>query len=327
MQLASKCVAVAVTMICAASAGAAPQQAYPSRPIRMVVPFAPGGASDFVGRIVQHRMSDLLGQQIVIDNRPGAAGNIGVELAARAPADGYTVLLGNIGTMAINPTLYPSFPIRPTRDFIPVTQVVDVPGALVATPSLPAKSVKELVAYAKSQPGKLNFASPGAGSLARLDMELFMLDAGVKMVNVPFKGGAGPATTSVMSGETQLMFVSVSSVVSLVHQGRLRLLGVVAPKRVSVAADVPTLAESGYPRLTGGAWQGVFVPAGVPAPVVRQLFDVTRKTLADKGIAKRLADGGVDVVTSDSPSDFLAFVKRETALWEKVIQAANIKTE
>jgi tripartite-type tricarboxylate transporter receptor subunit TctC len=237
------------------------------------------------------------------------------------------VLLGNIGTMAIDPTLYPSFPIRPTRDFIPVTQVVDVPGALVAHPSLPVKSIKELVAYVKANPGKLNFASPGAGSLARLDMEHFISDAGVKMVNVPFKGGAVPATTSVFSNETQLMMVSLSSIVSLVQQGRLRLLGVVAPKRVAVAPDAPTLAESGYPNLTGGAWQGMFVPAGSSAPVVQKIFSVTHKTLAVAGIAKRLVEGGVDVVTSASPHEFAGLVERETALWAKVIKAANMTAE
>jgi len=308
-------------------AAMAGEQPYPSKPVRMVVPFAPGGASDFVGRMLQKRMSELMGQQVVIDNRPGAAGNIGVELAARSPADGYTVLLGNIGTMAINPTLYPSFPVRPTRDFVAVTQVVDVPGALVAHPSLPVKSIKDLVAYAKANPNKLNFASPGAGSLARLDMELFMLDAGVKMVNVPFKGGAGPATTSVVSNETQLMMVSLSSIVSLVQQNRLRLLGVVAPRRVAVAPDAPTLAESGYANLTGGAWQGMFVPAGTPVPVVQRIFSVTHRTLADGDIAKRLVEGGVDVVTSASSREFSVFVDRETALWAKVIKAANITAE
>jgi tripartite-type tricarboxylate transporter receptor subunit TctC len=311
---------------CAAIPAAA-QSSYPSRPVRMIVPFAPGGASDFVGRVMQKRMSELMGQQVVIDNRAGAAGNIGVELAARSQADGYTVLLGNIGTMAINPTLYPSFPVRADRDFIGVTQVVDVPGALVVHPALPARSVAELVSYAKAQPGRLNFASPGAGSLARLNMELFMQEAGVKMVNVPFKGGAGPATTSVVSNETQLMFVSLSSVVPLVQQGRLRLLGVVAPKRVAAAPDVPTLAESGFPTLTGGAWQGVFVPAGATPAVVRQLFDITRKTVSEAEVQKRLVDGGVEVVTSASPSEFAAFVQRETALWAKVIRAASITAE
>jgi tripartite-type tricarboxylate transporter receptor subunit TctC len=189
------------------------------------------------------------------------------------------------------------------------------------------KSVKELVAHAKAQPGKLNFASPGAGSLARLDMELFMQEAGIGIVNVPFKGGAGPATTSVVSNETQLMFVSLSSVVSLVQQGRLRLLGIVAPKRVAVVPDAPTLAESGFPTLTGGAWQGVFVPSAAPSAVVQRLFDVTKKTLVDPEVHKRLVEGGVEVVGSASPREFAAFVERETALWAKVIKAANITAE
>jgi tripartite-type tricarboxylate transporter receptor subunit TctC len=305
-----------------ASAPASSQQPYPSKPVRMVVPFAPGGASDFVGRMLQKRMSELLGQQVVIDNRPGAAGNIGVELAARAPADGYTVLLGNIGTMAINPTLYPSFAVRPTRDLVPVTQVVDVPGALVAHTSLPVKTIKELVAYAKAHPGKLNFASPGAGSLARLDMELFMLDAGVKMVNVPFKGGAGPATMSVVSNETQLMMVSLSSIVTLVQQGRLRLLGVVAPRRVAVAPDVPTLAET-LPGFEAVSWGGVMAPAGTPPEVINRLNAEILKILKMPDIADKLTGLGADIVGS-TPAEFDAYVKAEIAKWGKVARDNNV---
>jgi tripartite-type tricarboxylate transporter receptor subunit TctC len=318
---------MAAAALCCIAAPAAAQDSYPSKPIRMIVPFAPGGASDFVGRVLQKRLFELLGQQVVVDNRPGAAGNIGVEVAAHASADGYTLLLGNIGTMAINPSLYPSFPVKPARDFVPVTQVVDVPGALVANPALPAKRVSDLVAYAKARPGALNFASPGAGSLARLDMELFMHEAGIKMVNVPFKGGAGPAVTSVVSNETQLMFVSLSSIVSLAQQGRLRLIAVVAPQRVTVVPGVPTLAESGYKDITGGAWQGIFVPRGTAPAIVARLFDVAKKTLADNDVKARLQAGGVEVVASASPPAFSDFLARETMLWSKVIMQAGIRAE
>ncbi|HXR57999.1 MAG TPA: tripartite tricarboxylate transporter substrate-binding protein, partial [Burkholderiales bacterium] len=185
---------------------------YPSKPVRMIIPFAPGGASDFVGRILQPRLSELLGQPVVIENRPGASGNIGLEAGARAAPDGYTVYLGNVGTVAINVSVFPKLPVTPLKDFIAITQVVDVPGALVAHPSFPPNSVKEFVAYAKANPGKVNYASPGSGSQNRLEMEnLRKAAGGLDMVHVPYKGGAGPAVSALVAGETQVMFVTASS--------------------------------------------------------------------------------------------------------------------
>jgi len=195
------------------------QTAYPQRPVRMVVPFAPGGASDFVGRIMQPKLGEELGQQVVIDNRAGAAGNIGVEVAARANPDGYTLLLGNIGTMAINPSLYLKFPIKPVNDLVGITQVVDVPGSLVVHPSLPANNVKELIDYAKANQGKLNFGSPGTGSANQLEMEFFMRATGIKMTHIPYKGGAGPAAIALLGNEVQLMFVTLSSSITFVKRG------------------------------------------------------------------------------------------------------------
>jgi tripartite-type tricarboxylate transporter receptor subunit TctC len=208
-----------------------PQANYPQRPVRMVVPFAPGGASDFVARILQAKMSEELGQQLVIDNRTGAAGNIGVEVAARASPDGYTALLGNIGTMAINPGLYLKFPVKPVDDLIAITQVVDVPGSLVVHPSLPVKDVKELIDYAKANQGKLNFGSPGTGSANQLEMESFMRATGIRMTHNTYKGGAGPAAIALLGNEVQLMFVTLSSSITFVKQGRLRALGIVAKAR------------------------------------------------------------------------------------------------
>ncbi len=300
---------------------------YPTRPIRMVIPFAPGGASDFVGRIIQHRMSELLGQQVIIDNRSGAAGNIGVEVAATATPDGYTWLLGNIGTMAINPAIYPHFRIRPTRDLIAVTEVVDVPSALVVNPGLPVKSIKELIAYAKANPGKLNFGSPGSGSANRLEMEFFRRKSGLEMVHVPYKGGAGPAITGLLGNEVQLMFVTLSSAINFVKQGRLRLLGVGAPKRMSVLPDTPTMAESGFPQMVTGSWQGVFFPAGTPRAIVSKMFDVTIKTMDTPDVQKRLADGGVGVVVSKSPEEFAKFVKQQNDHWGKIVADAHVVAE
>lgn len=300
---------------------------YPTRPVRMVVPFAPGGASDLVGRIIQHRMTDLLGQQLVIDNRSGAAGNIGVEVVARSNPDGYTLLLGNIGTMAINPSVYPAFPISPTRDFVAVTEVVDVPGALVANLSLPVNNIKELIAYVKARPDMINYGSPSASSVVRLEMEMFMRAAGLKMVHIPYKGGAGPAVTGLLANENQVQFISFSSAINLVKQGRLRLLGVVAPKRIAVVPNTPTLAESGFPSMTGGGWQGVFVPLGTPRAIANRLFAATLKTMEDPNVKQRLSESGVDIVVSKSPEEFAAYVKRENASWAKVVKDANIVAE
>ena len=321
----TRAVFILVTGVAATHAYA--QASYPQRPVRMVVPFAPGGASDFVARILQAKMSDELGQQVVIDNRTGAAGNIGVEVAARASADGYTILLGNIGTMSINPSLYFKFPIKPVRDLIAISQVVDVPGSLVVHPSLPVTTVKELVEYAKANQGKLNFGSPGTGSANQLEMEAFMRATGIKMTHIPYKGGAGPAAIALLGNEVQLMFVTLSSSISFVKQGRMRALGLVSPKRVAALADVPTLTELGFPSMTVGSWQGVFVPTGTPPDVVKKLYTVVIRVMDDANVKKRLADGGVEVVTSRSPEAFGAFVKAENERWAKVIKDAGIVPE
>ena len=236
-------------------------QGYPNKPVRMIIPFAPGGASDFVGRIFQARLGELLGQPIVIENRAGASGNLGLEAAARSAPDGYTIYLGNVGTVAINPGVFPNLPVAPTKDFIAVTQVVDVPGALVAHPSFQPNSIKELIAAAKAHPGKINYASPGSGSQNRLEMELVRKSANLDMVHIPYKGGAGPAANGLIAGETHLMFTTVSSVLGHVQGGRLKALAVVSAKRLAQLPNVPTMVESGFPDSTSGSWQGIFVPA------------------------------------------------------------------
>ena len=327
LQVRGMCAAAIACALLAVTATAHAQSNYPQRPVRMVIPFAPGGASDFVGRIMQAKMSEELGQQLVIDNRTGAAGNIGVEVAARANPDGYTILLGNVGTMAINPGLYVKFPIKPLNDLIAITQVVDVPGSLVVNPSLPVNNVKELIEYAKAHQGQLNFGSPGTGSANQLEMEFFMRSTGIKMTHVPYKGGAGPAAIALLGNEVQLMFVTLSSSITFVKQGRLRALGIVAPKRIAAVPDVPTMAESGFPTMTVGSWQGVFAPRGVPRDVVNRLFKATVDVMNDANVKKRLADGGVETVISKSPEAFAAFVKAENERWGKVIKDAGVVPE
>jgi tripartite-type tricarboxylate transporter receptor subunit TctC len=297
-------------------------QAYPNKPVRMIVPFAPGGASDYVGRIIQPRLGEILGQQIVVENRPGASGNIGMDAAAKSAPDGYTLYLGNVGTVALNPAVFTNLSINPMRDFIAVTQVVDVPGVLVAHPTLQANTVKDVVAIAKAYPGKLNYASPGSGSQNRLEMEVFRKLEGLDMVHVPYKGGAGPAVSGLVGGETHIMFVTASSALNFVKNGRLKILAVTSSKRLEAFPSAPTMIESGYPELTSGSWQGIFVPAGTPRAVIDRLYPAVLETMKTPEVVQRLANGGVEVVTS-SPAAFAEFVARETQRWGRAVKEAG----
>jgi tripartite-type tricarboxylate transporter receptor subunit TctC len=315
---------MAATLLPALTASA--QGDYPSRPLRMIVPFAPGGASDTVGRIIQPAMADLLKQQVVVDNRGGAAGNIGVEVAVRASPDGYNFLLGNVGTMAINPNYYTKFPYRPLKDLIPIIQIVDVPGSLVVHPSLPVKSVKELIAHMKANPGKLNYGAPAPSSANTLETIMFLNATGTKAEQIAYKGGAGPATIGLLGNEIQIMFVTFSSVVSFSKQGRLRMLGVISPERNPAYSEIPTMREQGL-NMVVGSWQGLFVPQGTPKAVVNRLYKVGEDMMKDPRVVKRLGESGITIVTSKSPADFTAFVKAETERFGKVIRDNNIRTE
>jgi tripartite-type tricarboxylate transporter receptor subunit TctC len=269
----------------------------------MIVPFAPGGASDFVARIISPKLGELLGTSIVIENKPGAS--------------------GNIGTIAINPAVFRDLAINPQKDFIPVSIVADVPSILIAHPSVPANTVAELVALAKAKPNELNFASPGSSTLNRLEMENFMKITGVKMVHIPYKGGAGPAVTGMLGGETQVMFVTLSSAISFVQAGRLKPLGLSTSKRIDALPQVPTMIEAGYPDMVSSSWQGVFVPAGTPRPVVEKLHQAVVATMAAPEVVQRFTAGGVNVVTSKTPEDFAAYVAAETARWGKIAKESG----
>lgn len=308
------------------SAAIAQKEQYPARPVRMIVPFAPGGASDTVGRILQPAMSDLLKQLVIVDNRGGAAGNIGVELAVKASPDGYNFLLGNIGTMAINPNYYTQFPYRPLTDLIPITQVVDVPGSVVVHPSIPAKNIKELIAHMKSNPGKLNYGAPAPSSANTLETIQFLRATGTDAVQINYKGGAGPAMIGLLGNEVQIMFVTFSSAVTFAKQGRVRMLGVITPNRNSAYPEIPTMREQGLDMVVG-SWQGIFVPKGTPKPVVNKLFTIGIETMKDPRVTKRLGESGITIATSKSPADFVSFVKAETARFGKVIKDANIQTQ
>jgi tripartite-type tricarboxylate transporter receptor subunit TctC len=316
---------VALTVSAPASA-AQKGDDFPSRPVRMIVPFAPGGASDTVGRIIQPAMADLLKQQVIVDNRGGAAGNIGVEVAVRANPDGYNFLLGNIGTMAINPVYYVNFQYKPLKDLIPVTQVVDVPGCLVVHPSVPAKNVKEMIAHLKANPGKLNYGAPAPSSANALEMIQFLNATGTKAEQIAYKGGAGPAMIGLLGGEVQMMFVTFSSAVNFAKAGKVRMLSVISPERNPAYKEVPTMREQGL-NMTVGSWQGVFLPKGTPKPVVDRMFKVSVEMMKDANVVKRLGDSGITIITSQSPADFTRFVKEETDRFGKVIKDNNIPTE
>lgn len=318
--------AFAATVLSGAQALAQSKDGYPNRPVRLVVPNAPGGGSDFVARIVQPHWQDQFGQTIVIDNRGGAAGNIGLETVARATPDGYTLLIGS-NTQTINPSIYPKFPITPEQHLIPITQVAEVPGSLVVHPSLPVKNVKELIAHVKANQGKLNYGSPSPSSANRLAMEMFMRATGTKMQHVPYKGGSGQMLVALVANEVQVAFATFSSTVNFVKADRLRMLGVIAPERLAAMPDVPTMPELGFKEMKTGSWYGFFVAKGTPAPVVKRIFDVATKTMEHPDVLKRFAVAGTRVVVSRSPADFAAFVKAETNTYAALIKDAGITAD
>jgi tripartite-type tricarboxylate transporter receptor subunit TctC len=303
------------------------QPAYPNHPIRMIVPFAAGGTSDVLARIIGPPLGEILGQPIIIQNRAGASGNIGMDAAAKALPDGYTIFLGNIGTIAINPAIFRELSVNPARDFTPVTLVADVAHALVVNPNVPVKSVAELIAWAKANPGVLNFATTGSGSLSHLEMEQFRRSANLDVVHIPYKGGAGPALTGMLGGETHALFVTLASGIGYVQSGRLRALGISTPRRIAALPDVPTMAEAGFPDMISGSWQGIFVPAGTPRPIVDRLHAAIVATLAMAETNQRLIASEVTVVTSGTPDEFAAFVNAEILRWSKVVKESGATLE
>jgi len=309
-----------------AQAGEDPSK-YPTQPIRMIVPFAPGGASDFAARLLQPSMSEFLGKQVVIENRAGAAGNVGMDVAARANPDGYTIFLGNVGTVCINPFMFSDLTVKPDKDFIGVSVVAETPGLLIANPKFPPNNAKEFVEYVKARQGQINFASPGSGSLNRLEMELFRKNAGLDMTHIPYKGGAGPATADIIGGHVSVMFVTISSAINFVKDGRLKALGVTTRERVPSIPDVPTLLEQGFPDNVSSSWQGILVPVGTPRPIVEKLHAATLRAMTNPQLLKRYEEAGVIPATSKTPEDFKAYIEKESAKWSKVIKDTGAKPD
>ncbi|MGE5525727.1 MAG: tripartite tricarboxylate transporter substrate binding protein [Rhodospirillaceae bacterium] len=308
----------------ALAACAAHAQDYPTRPLRMVVPYAPGGPVDIVGRVVGLKLTEALGQQVIIDNRAGAGGNIALEIVAKAAPDGYTLLMGANGPIAINPSLYRKMPIDTMKDLAPVTMVAASAMILVAHPSVPANTVKELIALAKAKPGGINYASSGSGSTAHLSSELFKSMAGVQMVHVPYKG-AGPALADLVGGQVQTMFTGISSTLPYVKSGKLKALAVSSEKRLPIMPEVRAVAED-LPGYEVSTWYGVFLPAGAPNRIVDQLHRVLVQVIATPDARQRLAALGADAHTN-TPAEFSAAIRKESAKWAHIIKESGARAD
>ena len=319
---------IAALFCIAMAASAAAQDNYPSKPVRVLVPYGPGGATDIIARIVAARLTESLGQTFLVENRPGANGNIALEAAAKAAPDGYTLLVGNVSTNAINENIYADqLTIRPSRDLAGVTKLVEIPHVLVANASFPANNVAELVAEAKKAPGKINYASVGMGSYPHLDMERLMRAAGIQLTHVPYKGGAGQAIPAMIAGEVQVAFFNMASLLPHIRSGRLKALAAVPTQRLAELPNVPTLAEQGYPGIGTNAWQGMFAPAATPKPVIEKLYSSVAAVLTRPEQKEGLAKQMMSVAVSKSPEEFSELVRKETQAWGDFVREAKIKTE
>ena len=307
----------------AVETGVQAQAAYPTRPIRMIVPFTPGGSTDILGRAIGQALNDAWRQPVIIENKPGAGGAIGAEAAAKAAPDGYTLFMGHIGTLAVNPTLYAKLPYDAVKDFAPVALVAMVPNVLVVNPGVPARTVSELIALAKAKPGTLNCSSGGAGSAAHLAIEYFKLATGTDIVHVPYKGTA-PAVTDLIGGQVSMTMTGLPPLLQHIRAGKLRALGVASSARLPQIPDVPTIAEAGVAGFEATQWYGVVAPARTPAAIVDQLAAEIRRSLSQPDLKKRLEDEGAQPANM-GPAEFQKLIRTEIERWGKVIRAANIQ--
>jgi tripartite-type tricarboxylate transporter receptor subunit TctC len=319
--------AACAVLVTAVLAFAFPAQAdtFPSRTVKLVVPFPPGGPLDATGRAIAQKLTEAWGQSVIVENKPGAGGNIGADYVAKSAPDGYTVVMGALSTHAVNPSLYPKMPFDAQRDFAPITLVAITPNVLVVNPSLPVHSVKELIAYAKANPGKLSFGSGSIGSAGHLAGELFKVDAGVDMVHVPYKGAA-PAMQGLLAGDTQLMFDNLASAMSQVKAGKLRALAVTTAERSKLVSDLPTMAEAGVPGFDISTWYGLLAPAGTPPDVIAKWNADVTKILSAPEMRERLATQGAEAAP-DSPADFAKFIASELVKYAKIVKASGAKVD
>ncbi|HEY3533863.1 MAG TPA: tripartite tricarboxylate transporter substrate binding protein [Casimicrobiaceae bacterium] len=300
-------------------------ETFPSKTVKLVVPFPAGGPLDATGRTIGQKLTEAWGQSVIVENKPGAGGNIGAEYVAKSAPDGYTVVMGALSTHAVNPSLYPKMQFDAQKDFAPITLVAVTPNVLVVNPSLPVHSVKELIAYAKANPGKLSFGSGSIGSAGHLAGELFKVDAGVDMVHVPYKGAA-PAMQGLLAGDTQLMFDNLASAMSQVKAGKLRALAVTTAERSKLVPELPTMAEAGVPGFDISTWYGLLAPAGTPPDVIAKWNADVTKILSAPEMRERLAAQGAEAAP-DSPADFAKFIASELVKYAKIVKASGAKVD
>ena len=300
-----------------------PAQDYPTKPIRLIIPFPPGGSNDVVGRMIATKLGEQLGKQVVVDNRAGAGGVVGTELAAKAPNDGYTLQIVSIAH-AVNPWLY-KLPYDPIKSFAPISMLASGPNVVAANPGLPVNSIRELVALAKQKPGQVQYASAGVGSFQHLGGELFKLEAGIDMLHVPFKGG-GPAMIDVIGGHTKLLFSSLVQTTPHIRSGKLKALAVGGSKRSQVLPDIPTVAESGVPSYEAVNWWGVVAPAGTPAPIIERLHKAVQEVQGSAEVQKQFDAEGAEIVRMSS-AEFGSFMEKEMSKWGRVVKEGGIKAE
>jgi len=301
---------------------------YPSRPVKILVPYAPGGATDIIARIVAARLTDSLGQSFVVENRPGATGNLALEAVAKAPADGYTLFVGNVSTNTINENTFANtLTIKPSRDLVGIAKLVEIPHIVGASAAFPANTIPELIALAKKSPGKINYGSAGIGSYPHLDMEKFARAAGIQLTHVPYKDGAAKMVPSLLGDETQVAFINLSSTLPHVRAGRIKALATTAPRRLPELPDVPTMAELGYAGIGTNAWQGMFAPVATPKPIVDKIYGAVAAVLTKPDMRENLGKQMMTVELSRSPQEFTELVRKETQGWGEFLRTANIKIE
>jgi len=315
-----------VALLTLQAPGVAPAQtAYPSKPVRILVPFPPGGPADALARIVADKLGQALGQPFVIENKPGAGGNIGMEQGAKAAPDGYTLTLAPAGNLTISPSLYAKLPYDPAKDYAPITVIATVPNILIVHPSVPARTLAELIALAKAKPGTLNYASPGNGSGAHLAGELLKSTAGVDIVHIPFNG-VGPAMAGVLAGDVQLFFAQSSAALPYIKTGKVSALGVASRTRIAAAPELPTMAEAGLPGFEVTSWYGLVAPAGTPGPIVDRLHAEIAKALATAEVREKIAALGAEPI-ANTPAEFATLQRTEAARWAKLAREAGIRAD
>ena len=319
--------AVGIVVLSAGQSFAQQSEKFPAKPVRIIVPYAPGGATDITARQLQSKISELWGQPVIVDNRAGASGNIALELAARSAPDGYTLFVGNVSTNAINETTFSSLKVKPSRDLTGVTNLIQLPHLWVVNPSVPASTLKELVAYVRKSGAKLNYGSAGVGAYPHLDAVKFLKIAGIEMVHVPYKGGAGQMIPAIIGNEVQFMFINMASSLPHIKSGRIKPLAITTDKRHPQLPNVPTTAESGFPGVGTNAWNGLFAPAGIPKPLLKRIHADVVKVMESPEMKSSLDKVFMSVVVNRSPEEFQQFVLEEIKAWGKIVIENNIKVE